>query len=212
MRSRSSGTQCGLGRNRMSSTMSASTGMPYLKPKDTTVARSAAASPSANACLDLGGQLVHVEVEVSITRSASPRRSRTISRSRAMPSSSRPPPCSGCGRRAASCRRTSTSSVPRGTGPRRFAPCSADRGEAPRRSAKKPRERTSTTTRDAAGSLSCRWPRRQHPTTSGSIEGGRLSTTNQPRSSSALAAVLRPAPVMPVTMTSQLDRTDTVIG
>src|SRR2546421_8714380 len=35
----------------------------------------------------------------------------------------------------------------------------------------------------------------------GSSAGGRLSTTNQPRSSSDLAAVDRPAPDMPVMMT-----------
>ena len=35
----------------------------------------------------------------------------------------------------------------------------------------------------------------------GSSPGGRLSTTNQPRSSSDLAAVLRPAPDMPVMIT-----------
>ena len=46
-----------------------------------------------------------------MTRSASLRRSPSTSRSRCSPSSSRPLPCSGCGRRAASCRRTSTSSV-----------------------------------------------------------------------------------------------------
>ena len=39
--SRSSGTQCGLGRKRTSTTRSASSGRPYLKPKDSTVARSA---------------------------------------------------------------------------------------------------------------------------------------------------------------------------
>ena len=35
----------------------------------------------------------------------------------------------------------------------------------------------------------------------GSRAGGRLSTTNQPMSSSAFAAVLRPAPDIPVTIT-----------
>ena len=39
--------------------------------------------------------------------------------------------------------------------------------------------------------------------TSGSTVGGRLSTTYQPRSSSVLAAVDRPAPDMPVTTTSR---------
>src|SRR4051794_1347353 len=39
-------------------------------------------------------------------------------------------------------------------------------------------------------------------TTSATSWGGRLSTTKKPRSSSSLAAVLRPAPVIPVTTTT----------
>ena len=46
----------------MSTTMSASTGMPYLKPNDTTVARSTESSPALNAASTLAGQLVDVEV------------------------------------------------------------------------------------------------------------------------------------------------------
>ena len=46
-----------------------------------------------------------------MTTWASARRSRSISRSAWMPSSSRPSPCSGCGRRTLSNRRTSASSV-----------------------------------------------------------------------------------------------------
>ena len=44
--------------------------------------------------------------DVSMTRSAAARRVASSSRSRTIPSSSRPSPCSGCGRRTDSCRRT----------------------------------------------------------------------------------------------------------
>ena len=124
----------------MSATMSASTGMPYLNPNDTTVARSRLRVVARERARSPWRELVHVEVEVSITMSAPPRRSPSSSRSAVMPSSSRPLPCSGCGRRAASCRRTSTSSaasryrivgrVPR---PAQLVERAAQRGEEPAR-------------------------------------------------------------------------------
>ena len=107
-------SQYGLGRKRMSATKSASTGMPYLKPKQTTVDLQAGSSSAVPNALARSGPVSWwtLRLEVSMTRSASPRRSREHRRARgAIPSSSRPPPCSGCGRRAASWRRTSTSSV-----------------------------------------------------------------------------------------------------
>ena len=134
-----------------------------------------------------------------MTRSASPRRSRQHLALAVMPSSSRPSPCSGCGRRAASWRRTSTSSVAsRNTSVacRPVAPWASVGLQGLRRttrSGRRPRPRSAA--RPPRLSSTSR-------TTSRSRLGGRLSTTKQPRSSSSLAAVLRPAPVMPVTTTS----------
>ena len=70
----------------------------------------AGVSALANACSISARSWCTLSALVSITRSASPRRSPGASRSRAMPSRTRPSPCSGCGRREASNRRTSTSS------------------------------------------------------------------------------------------------------
>jgi hypothetical protein len=60
------------------------------------------------------------------------------------------------------------------------------------------RLRTSTT---AAIFGTAPWERSARSTMVGSNPGGRLSTTNQPRSSRDLAAVLRPAPDIPVMTT-----------
>ena len=95
----------------MSATKSASTGMPYLKPKLVTVTLSRIASGEPNASAIRSVSWWTLSVVVSMTRSASLRRSASTARSRVSPSSSRPLPWSGCGRRAASWRRTSTSSV-----------------------------------------------------------------------------------------------------
>ena len=57
----SSGTQNGFGRNRMSKTKSASSGTPYLKPKDITASRSARPPLVAEELGDLPGELVDVE-------------------------------------------------------------------------------------------------------------------------------------------------------
>ena len=94
----------------MSTTRSASTGRPYLKPKDMTVARSSGSSSPANWASILARSSCTLRLEVSITRSASPRSSRSRSRSAAMPSTMRPSPWRGCGRRTDSKRRTRASS------------------------------------------------------------------------------------------------------
>src|SRR5690606_33980924 len=69
----------------------------------------------------------------------------------------------------------------------------------PCKAAKKEPDRTSITTATLA---TARCPSASSFTTVGSNSGGRLSTTNQPRSSRTSAAVLRPAPDMPETSTS----------
>src|SRR5579864_5764457 len=136
--------------------------------------------------------------EVSSTRSASPRTSRSSSRSAAMPSVTRPVPCSGCGRRSLSNLRTSVSSAAS-----RYTTRAAAR-RAPRslmadfRSVLNARLRTSTT---AAILVTAPLDLAARSTIVGSRPGGRLSTTNQPRSSSDLAAVDRPAPDSPVMIT-----------
>ena len=66
------------------------------------------------------------------------------------------------------------------------------------RSAKNDLLRTSTTAA-MRGTFPCARP--PSSVSVGSRAGGRLSTTNQPRSSKTFAAVLRPAPDMPVMMT-----------
>ena len=96
----------------MSATKSASTGMPYLKPKLITVTLSRVVSGGAERLGDPVGELVDVEVggvddQVGVAAQVAEHLAARAGR----PSSSRPLPCSGCGRRAASCRRTSTSSV-----------------------------------------------------------------------------------------------------
>ena len=131
-----------------------------------------------------------------MTRSASPRRSRIISRSAVMPSSSRPSPCSGCGRRAASCRRTSTSSV--ASRKRIGRPgAAAGRGRRARRAARRRTSATADVDDDGDPGLVAAVAARPGRAPAPISCGGRLSTTNQPRSSSTPAAVLRPAPVMP---------------
>src|SRR5580704_10616361 len=136
--------------------------------------------------------------EVSSTRSASPRTSRSSPRSAAMPSVTRPVPCSGCGRRSLSNLRTSVSSAAS-----RYTTRAAAR-RAPRslmadfRSVLNARLRTSTT---AAILVTAPLDLAARSTIVGSRPGGRLSTTNQPRSSGDLAAVDRPAPDSPVMTT-----------
>ena len=94
----------------MSAIRSASTGTPYLNPKLTTVIRSFTVSGVPKALATLSVSWCTLSGVVSMTRSASPRRLAITARSCLMPSSSRPLPWSGCGRRAASWRRTRMSS------------------------------------------------------------------------------------------------------
>src|SRR5579863_411778 len=135
---------------------------------------------------------------VSTTRSASPRTSRSSSRSAAMPSVTRPVPCSGCGLRSLSNLRTSVSSAASRNTTRAVAPRAPRSLMADLRSVLNARLRTSTT---AAIRLTAPLDLAARSTIVGSRPGGRLSTTNQPRSSSDLAAVDRPAPDRPVMMT-----------
>ena len=145
-----------------------------------------------------------------MTTSALERRSTSISRSSWMPSSRRPSACSGCGRRTLSKRRTSASSVASRKTRLGCSPRSRAAAMASESMPNHPRERTSTTTATcciaASGLRSRAWSRRSASAESSC--GGRLSTTSQPRSSSTLAAVERPAPLMPVTMTMGASASD----
>src|SRR6516162_4661206 len=160
--------------------------------------RSPAAVPPPKKSLILARSWWTLSREVSSTRSASPRTSRSSSRSAAMPSVTRPVPCSGCGRRSLSNLRTSVSSAASRYTTR------ADARRVPRslmadfRSVLNARLRTSTT---AAILATAPLDLAARSTIVGSSPGGRLSTTNQPRSSSDLAAVDLPAPDKPVMMT-----------
>ena len=116
-----------------------------------------------------------------------------------MPSTNRPSPCNGCGRRTFSKRRTNSSSVASRNSTLGSAPRRRNAESAPCRSEVKPRLRTSTT---AAILLMAPPLRVPSSTIVSSRPGGRLSTTNQPRSSRHFAAVLRPAPDSPVNTTS----------
>ncbi len=164
-----------------------------------TVARSSGSSSPANWASILARSSCTLRLEVSMTRSASPRSSRSRSRSAAMPSTMRPGPCSGCGRRTDSKRRTRASSDASRKITRRLTCLAARAASDSRRLSKKRRPRTSTTTAIRA-TLPCE--RAPRSTMVGIRAGGRLSTTNQPRSSRHFAAVLRPAPDMPEMITS----------
>lgn len=138
-------------------------------------------------------------LEVSMTRSASPRSSRRSSRSAAMPSTMRPSPWRGCGRRTDSKRRTRASSEDSRNTMRRVTWRDSRSARDWWRSSKNRRPRTSTTTAIRA---TFPWERAPSSTIVGIRAGGRLSTTNQPRSSRHLAAVERPAPDIPEMITS----------
>ncbi len=171
-----------------------------MKPKDITVARSPPSEPSRpNAASRVARSSCTFRLEVSITRSASPRSSRSRSRSRPMPSVIRPSPCSGCGRRTFSKRRTSTSSADSRKTMRCRSPVASMCSSASCRCSKKDRPRTSTTTAMRGTEP---WVRAARSTIVAIRLGGRLSTTNQPRSSRTFAAVDRPAPDMPEITTS----------
>src|SRR5580693_1911071 len=160
--------------------------------------RRPAAVPPPKKSLILARNWWTLSREVSSTRSASPRTSRNSSRSATMPSVTRPVPCSGCGRRSLSNRRTSVSSAASRNTMRAAAPRAASSLTADLRSVLNARLRKSMTAaiRDTAPLVLV-----ARSTMVGSRVGGRLSTTYQPRSSSALAAVDRPAPDSPVMIT-----------
>lgn len=139
-----------------------------------------------------------LRLEVSMTRSASPRSSRSRSRSAAMPSTIRPSPWSGCGRRTDSKRRTRASSEDSRKTIRRVT-CLASRSARDSRGCRRSGGPDVDDDGDA-GDVS--WERAPSSTIVGISAGGRLSTTNQPRSSRHLAAVLRPAPDIPEMITS----------
>ena len=111
-----------------------------------------------------------------------------------MPSSSRPSYCSGSGRRLDSWRCTITSSLASRNSTVTRQPRALTSAKDVGSCSNSSRERTSTTTasRSVIPILSTRI---------GSIAGGRLSTTYHPRSSIVWAAVRRPAPDNPVTIT-----------
>src|SRR5665647_3362911 len=74
-RGRSSGIQNGLGRKRMSKTRSASSGIPYLKPKDITARRSRGPPEPAKIWETLAESWWTLRPDVSIRTSAPARRS-----------------------------------------------------------------------------------------------------------------------------------------
>src|SRR6266487_1718824 len=178
--------------------MSASSGSPYLNPNDTTVTRSAVSAALPKVSRSRARSSCTFSSELSSTRSASPRMPRSSSRSAVMPSMTRRPSCSGCGRRTLSNLRTSVSSfASRKTIYGRMSLASSS-PIADLRSLENGRLRTSTTTAILGTSPLARLAR---STIVGSRSGGRLSATNQSRSSSDFAAVLRPAPDIPVMIT-----------
>src|SRR3984957_8957035 len=181
--------------------MSASTGRPYLWPNEMSDRRRPTAVPPPKESLILARSWWTLSREVSSTRSAAPRTSRSSSRAATMPSVTRPVPCSGCGRRSLSNRRTSVSSAASRNTRRAAAPRAASSLTADLRSVLNARLRKSMTAaiRDTAPLVLA-----ARSTMVGSKLGGRLSTTYQPRSSSALAAVDRPAPDSPVMITTSV--------
>ncbi len=169
-----------------------------MNPKDTTFSRSPVCAPKPKAALIRARSSCRLSCEVSITRSASPRTPCSSSRSAAMPSITRPPSCSGCGRRTLSNLRTRVSSLAsRNTTNGRVPPPSRS-PMTDFRLVENARLRTSTTAASLGTAL---WARRARSSMVGRRSGGRLSATNQSRSSSDFAAVLRPAPDRPVMMT-----------
>ena len=197
---RSSGTQCGLGRNRTSATRSASTGRPYLKPKDITVTCSERGVLGAERLRDLGGQLVHVEVggvddDVGLGAQVAehdPLAAHAVEQPAVALQRVRP----ARGLEAADQRGVV------GLEEEQAWCCGRScRGPAPPagRAKNDPAAHVDDDRDPAAGRPGTRRP--AGPCRAAAA-GGRLSTTNQPRSSSSLAAVLRPAPDMPVTTTS----------
>src|SRR5438132_609175 len=180
----------------MSSTMSESRGSPCLYPNDTTVvcmrssrdcAEKLATTRSRSSCT--------VMLDVSITRSAASRSDSSTARSFDIPSSTLS--ARGCLRFVASNRRISTSSDAVRNTIRYSMPRRARSRRASDTWSKYVPPRTSTTS--AMCLISCPGTTASS-TIFGISEGGRLSTTKYPRSSSALATSERPAPESPVTI------------
>ncbi len=131
-----------------------------------------------------------LSAEVSSTRSASSRSPLSRSRSAAIPSTTRPSSCSGCGRRTLSKRRTSVSSL---------ASRNTTRGRMPREPSSRMLDCRSVENarllrRSMTAAIRGRVPlaRIARSIMVGSRPGGRLSMTNQSRSSRDLAVVLLP--------------------
>ena len=187
----------------MSNTKSASRGTPYLKPNDITAMRSRGPASFVEDRRDLLGQLVDVQargVDDDVGVGA-----QVLEQARARARSRRaagPRPAAGAG----GARSRTCAPAPRRW--RRGTPGSAaSRGSAARRASRagavKPRARTSTTAA-MRGMPSAPWRFPASSVSGTSRCGGRLSTTYQPESSRTLAVVVRPAPLMPVTMTSSV--------
>ena len=107
-------------------------------------------------------------------------------------------PCSGNGRRTDSCRRTIASSLASRKQISLRMPCASNWASTRGNWSNISRDRTSRPTASRS------WPPRRTVSMScGSRPGGRLSTTNQPKSSMAWATVRRPAPDIPVMITTR---------
>ena len=115
-----------------------------------------------------------------------------------MPSSSRPPSCSGCGRRLDSNRRTRASSLDSRNRILRSTPAGHHLGHRRRELVEQAAAADVDHDGDPVDIGACGEQRQG----GGSIIGGRLSMTNQPRSSRARAALERPAPDIPDTSSS----------
>ena len=141
-----------------------------------------------------------LSAEVSSTRSASSLSPLSRCRSAAIPSTTRPSSCSGCGRRTFSKRRTSVSSL---------ASRNTTRGRTPREPSarmldSKSVENARLLRRSMTAAILGRVPlaRIARSVMVGSRPGGRFSMTYQSRSSRDLAVVLFPAPDIPVMITT----------
>ncbi len=140
-------------------------------------------------------------VEVSMTRSAVASTGASMARSAAMPSARVWLPCSGWLRRFCSYRRTRMSSDASRNNTRGVMSRVAKSLRTQSKSPVKPLDLTSITT----ASWVIREPAAKPRSTMRAMSsGGRLSATYQPRSSSTLAAVPRPAPDSPVTRTTSM--------
>ena len=118
-----------------------------------------------------------------------------------MPSTSRPSPCSGWLRRTCSNRRTSTASAASRNSSRGLVAAVV---EVLDHGAEVGGERAAAHVHDHGDARDLPAGAGPRSTIVAISSGGRLSTTNQPRSSSTLAAVLRPAPDSPLTSATSM--------